>query len=128
MSSLPNHTIDRHPTPPLSPSTSLNSSAASSASSSCTSSHRGSLNHLSATRPDSQQLEYHDPAEKLGFMADRLEEDVVMLDDWEDDEEEEKRMSGIHGKRILEHIFQVAMPFPAHLMRMGVFDCEWSGG
>lgn len=94
MSSLPNHIIDRHLTPPLSPSTSLNSSAASSTSSS----QRSSLNHLSATRPDPQHLELCDPAEKLCFMAKRLEEDVVMLEDWEP--EDEVQMNGLHGKRI----------------------------
>lgn len=103
MSSLPNHLIDRHLTPPLSPSTSLNSSAASSTSSSW-SSQRSSLNDLSATRPDPLHLEHHDPAEKLCFMANRLEEDVVMLDDWEpeedDEEEDERHMNGLHGKRI----------------------------
>jgi hypothetical protein len=105
MSSLPNHILDRHLTPPLSPSTSLNSSAASSASSSCRSSQRGSLNHLSATLPDPQHLERHDTAEKLCFMANRLEEDFVMLDDWEpeddedeDEDEDEKEMNGLHGE------------------------------
>ncbi|KAH8990574.1 hypothetical protein EDB92DRAFT_761910 [Lactarius akahatsu] len=98
MSSLPNHTIVRHSTPPLSPTTSLNSSATSSAPSSCTSSQRGSLNHLSAARPITQHFGHHDPTEKLGLMIDRLEEDVVMLDDWEEDEDEdEKQTSGAHG-------------------------------
>jgi hypothetical protein len=124
---MPSRTIDRHSTPPLSPSTSLNSSAASSASSSCVSSQRGSLSHLSATRPDLQHLEHHNLAEeKLCFMPNRLEEDVVMLDHWqpeeEDDDEDENQIHGIHGERILRIIFtKVATPYPAtHLMRLWV--------
>lgn len=104
MSSLPNHTIHRHLTPPLSPSTSLNSLATSSASSSCTSSQRGSFNYLSAARPVPLHMEDHHPAQKLRLMTDRLEEDVVMLDDWEpegedeDDNDDEKRISGVRGE------------------------------
>ena len=131
MSFQPDHTIDRHLTPPLSPSTSLNSSAASSASSSCVSSQRGSLNHLSATRPDRQHLEHHNSAEKLRFMANGLEEDVLMLDDWEPEEEEdnedEKPMNGVHGERILLIVFKSCDIIPRHPSDedWGQFDCQW---
>ncbi len=73
------------------------------------------------TRPVPQHLEHHDPAEKLGLMINRLEEDVVMLDDWEpegeDENEDEKQLSGVHGERILKHSFQSCYAIPAtHLI------------
>ncbi len=49
-------------------------------------------------------MEDHHPAQKLRLMTDRLEEDVVMLDDWEpegedeDDNDDEKRISGVRGE------------------------------
>jgi hypothetical protein len=48
-------------------------------------------------------------------MADRIEEDVVMLDDWEPEKEGEdgKQMSGIHGERILTNSFRTLLRFPA---------------
>jgi hypothetical protein len=98
-----NRATDGHSTPPLSPSTSSGSSHASSASSSAGSLLSSILQrdgtNLRASCHDSL-LEHRDPVSKLDLVADRFEEDTMMLDDW--GEVGHERPEGLHGKQILD--------------------------
>jgi len=95
---------ERHPTPPLSPSTSSGSSRESSAPSLSPSPLSTLLPRDINVRlrpyPDSQPLEHCDRTSQLGLMPDRLDDDTVMLDDWEENEHE--RPERVHGEQILE--------------------------
>jgi hypothetical protein len=77
------------------------------------------IDNLHLTRPDSQPLGHNEPVIKLGRMADRLDDDTMMLDDWE---EEGKRGERDHGKHNSRNLFRFSFPFLApsgvrHLMR-----------
>jgi hypothetical protein len=109
-----NRATDGHSTPPLSPSTSLGSSHASSTSSSTGSLLSSILQrdgaNLRASCPDSL-LERRDPVSKLGLVADRFEEDAMMLDDWgEVGQEQPERLD---GKQILDIArgYRISIPF-----------------
>jgi hypothetical protein len=97
---------DRHPTPPLSPSTSSGSSRESSApsfSTSPSSSHLPSdIDSLRSTYPDPPPLGHSNPVIELGRMPNGLGDDTVMLDGWEGEGKREERD---HGKHIPEIIF-----------------------
>ncbi|KAI0266785.1 hypothetical protein BC834DRAFT_113200 [Gloeopeniophorella convolvens] len=85
----PSNAIDRRSTPPLSPSSSPDSSATSSSSSSSLSLPLHNDHHCDhPSPPTSQSDEQFGPPAKLGLMTDQLDEDAVMLDDWEEDERE----------------------------------------
>ncbi|KAH9953523.1 hypothetical protein BC827DRAFT_129770, partial [Russula dissimulans] len=83
---------DRHPTPPLSPSTSSDSSRESPAPFLSPSRLSTLLPRVVSGRlppcPDLQPLEHCDRTFQLGLMTDRLDDDTVMLDDWEENEHE----------------------------------------
>jgi hypothetical protein len=110
-----NRATDRHPTPPLSPSTSSGSSHASSTPSSSISPPSSLLQRDSAnlltTCPDSLPLEPRDPMSKLVLVANRFDEDAIMLDDWE--EVGHKRPEGLDGKQILHIVksYPISIPF-----------------
>ena len=90
---------DRHPTPSTSSSSSRESSTLSfPASPLGLSSHLPrDIGDLHLACPDSQPLGHSDPVFKLGRMAERVEDDTIMLDGWE--EEESKRGERGHGKQ-----------------------------
>jgi hypothetical protein len=72
------------------------------------------IDNLHLTCPDSQPLGHSDPVIKLARMTDQLEDDTMVLDDWQ--EEEGKRGESDHGKQILEIFgFQFSFPFLAPL-------------
>lgn len=90
---------DRHSTPSTSSSSSRESSTLSFPASPLElSSHLPrDIGDLHLACPDSQPLGLSDPAIKLGRMAERAEDDTIMLDDWE--EEESERGERSHGKQ-----------------------------
>ncbi|KAI0269572.1 hypothetical protein BGY98DRAFT_298512 [Russula aff. rugulosa BPL654] len=122
-------TGDRHPTPPLSPSTSSGSSRESSAPSfsTSTSSHLPSnMDGLRSSYPDPQPLGHGNAVIERGGMPDGLEDDTMMLDEWEGEgKREEREHDGKHIERILEifSIFRYFFPFLAHsVCRIDVCD------
>jgi hypothetical protein len=115
---------NRHPTPPLSPSTSSGSSRGSSAPS-LSPSHLSSLlprdiNKLHPTFPDSQLLKHRDSTATLGLMSDGHDHDPMILDDdWE--EEKCERPERGQGEHILEisPFFQISTRRGATHVRRG---------
>jgi hypothetical protein len=116
---------DRHPTPPLSPSTSSGSSREStgpSFSASPSSHLPKDIASLHSHCPDSQPLGHNNPVIKLGRMpaSDVLEDDTMMLDAWEGEGERGERN---HGKHILVRnlVSSFSLPFLVH--SVGVRGC-----
>jgi len=103
---------DRHPTPPLSPSTSSGSSRGSSAPSLSPAPLPSLLprdidididdSHPHPGCPDPQPLpsKHRVPSTELGLMPHSHDDDAMMLDDWE--EVEHERLERDPGKRIQE--------------------------
>jgi hypothetical protein len=91
---------DRHPTPSTSSGSSSESSRLSFPPSPLGLSHLPrDIDNLHLNCSDSQSLGHSESLIRLGRMADPLEDDAMMLDDWE---EEDKRGQRDHGKQLLE--------------------------
>lgn len=106
---------DRHSTPSTSSGSSRESSGLSFPNSPVgLSSHLPKdIDSLHITCPDSQPLGHSDPVIKLGRMSDRLHDDAMTLDDWE---EEGKRGEREHGKQALEiYWFSIFFSIPGAL-------------
>jgi len=104
---------DRHSTPSTSSSSSHESSSLSfPASPTGISSHLPTdIGNLHLACPDSQPLEHSDPVIKLGSMAERdqrVEDDAIMLDDWEEEGNREERD---HDSTLNSHPDLVSFPF-----------------